>query len=121
MERKCKNCESKLLGRVDQKFCSAQCRSDFNNRLNGKDNNLIRRIDGILRKNKRIMESLNPDGRMKIHRSKLIEMGFDFNYFTNTYKTKNGTTFYFCYDLGYQYLCEDFYFIIERQEYLNHN
>ncbi len=118
MERKCRNCESRLFGRADQKFCSDQCRSDYNNRLNGKDNNLIRRIDGILRKNRRIMESLNPNGKIKVHRSKLIEMGFDFNYYTNIFKTRNGNTYYFCYDQGFLLVNDDVFTIVERQEYI---
>ena len=64
------------------------------------------------------MEFLNPNGKIKLHRSKLIEMGFDFNYFTNTYETKNGDTYHFCYDQGYLDVNEDFFAIVERQDYI---
>lgn len=118
MERFCKNCESQLHGRADQKFCCDHCRNEYNNRLNGKTNNLVRRINGILRKNRRILEILNPEGKVKVHESDMIELGFNFNYYTNTYVTKAGNTYYFCYDQGYLYIENGYYAIVERKKYI---
>ena len=52
---------------------------------------------------------LNPDGKVTIHKSKLVARGFNFNYFTNTYRTRSGTIYYFCYEQGYLPIENDFF------------
>lgn len=114
MDRKCPECGDKILGRVDKKFCSDHCRNSHNNKLNKDGKNLIRNINNRLRKNWRILEVLNPDQKTKTTKSRLIERGFDFNYFTSTYTTKAGTIYYFVYDQGYLPLEDDFYALVKR-------
>ena len=87
--RLCKECGDKLRGRVDQKFCSDYCRNTYNNRLNSDSTKYIRRVNNILRKNRRILSELNPTGKLKVDEMRLAEEGFNFHYFTNTYITKN--------------------------------
>ena len=65
--RECKECKHKLSGRKDQKFCSDYCRNTFNNRLNEDANAYVRRINAILRKNRRILEKLNPNGKISLN------------------------------------------------------
>ena len=110
----CPVCGDEFTGRVDKKFCSDQCRNEFNNRQNQDINNYIRRINYTLRKNRRILQSLNPEGKTKVPRKKLVDKGFDFTYFTNIYRTKAGTTYYFCYEQGYLPLEDDFYALVTR-------
>ena len=107
-------CGGKIVGRIDKKFCSDYCRNTHNNKINKDSKNLIRNINNRLRKNYRILEALNPDGKTKTSRAKLLEKGFDFNYFTNLYTTKAGATYYFLYDLGYLALENDLYIIVKR-------
>ena len=38
MEKKCLECESPLVGRVDKKFCSDYCRNSYNNKINTNNN-----------------------------------------------------------------------------------
>ena len=64
--RNCQECNLKLSGRKDQKFCSDYCRNTFNNRLNEDATNYVRRINNILRKNRRILSQLNPKGKMTV-------------------------------------------------------
>ncbi len=118
MKKKCIECGDSFSGRADKKFCSDQCRNAYNNRLNSDSNNFIRNINNILRKNRRILAALNPKGKTKIHREKLLEQGFKFSYFTNTYTTKAGKTYHYCYDQGYLPLENDFYFLVVRQAYV---
>ena len=118
MPGKCEECGSKLIGRLDKKFCSDQCRSSFNNKLNSVANKFIRNINNILRKNRRILIDLNPTGKVKVHRDKLVEQGFNFNYFTNVYRTKKGNVYYFCYDYGYLMLDSGHCSLVIRQEYV---
>ena len=78
----------------------------------------MRNINNILRKNRRILAELNPEGKVKIHRDKLIERGFKFRYFTNIYSTKNGNNYYFCYDQGYLELDGGMFTLVVRQNYV---
>ncbi|WP_340066403.1 hypothetical protein [Ascidiimonas aurantiaca] len=115
MDRNCLECEEKLVGRIDKKFCSDYCRNAYNNRINKDSKNLIRNINNRLRKNYRILESLNPDGKTTTPKIRLLDKGFDFEYFTNIYTTKNGTSYYFIYDMGYRPLDNDLYMIVKRE------
>ena len=116
MERKCLECGDLLHGRSDKKFCSDACRNAFNNKLKSTyGNNYIRRVNGILARNRNIMEGLNPDGKKSVHRSRLLKEGFDFGFYTNQYVTKAGRVYCFCYDQGYLALDNDFYMLVSRR------
>lgn len=116
--RTCKECGQKLRGRKDQKFCSDYCRNTFNNRLNEDSNASMRRINNILRKNRRILAQLNPKGKITVDGISLAEEGFNFHYFTNVYRTLKGTEYYFCYDQGYLRMENDQYMLVQKQDYV---
>lgn len=118
MKKTCLECGDEFIGRADKKFCSDQCRSAFNNRLNKDATNFIRNINNILRKNRRILAELNPDGKTTIHRDRLLEKGFKFSYFTNEFRTKSGNVYHFCYDQGYLPLDKGYYTLVVRKEYV---
>jgi len=118
-KRICLECSQRLVGRKDKKFCTSECRSTYNNRLNGASTNLIRRVNAILRKNRRILKELNPKGKTKIKRQKLALEGFNFDYFTNIYETKGGKQYFFCYDQGYIKLEKDLLALVERETYVS--
>jgi predicted nucleic acid-binding Zn ribbon protein len=111
----CPECNEEFVGRVDKKFCSDQCRNTYNNRQNSDQNNLVRNINNALRKNRRILQQLNPTDKAKVHKSKLVDKGFDFKLFTSIYTTKKGTTYYFCYEHGYLPIENDYYFLVINQ------
>ncbi len=113
----CLECGNKLTGRVDKKFCSDQCRVSFNNRLNSDETNLVRNVNNALRKNRRILTELNTTGKTRISGTKLKEKGFDFQYFTNLYKTKDGAVYYYCYEQGYLPIENDFYLLVVKQDF----
>ncbi len=117
-QRLCAECSQKLLGRKDQKFCSDLCRNAFNNRLNEDSNKYVRRINGILRKNRRILEKLNPSGKNSVDGLTLAEEGFNFHYYTNIYKTQKGGEYFFCYEFGYRKIENDQYFLVVKQDYV---
>jgi len=117
-EKACVECGKPIMGRLDKKFCSDSCRNAYNNKLNSSSNNYVRNINRILKKNRRILEDLNPSGKAKVANTKLLEKGFNFNYYTNVYQTKKGTTYYYCYDYGYLPIENDFYFLVKKQDYV---
>jgi len=114
MQKNCLECEEKIVGRIDKKFCSDHCRNAYNNKINKDKSNLVRNINNRLRKNYRILEELNPTDKTKTSRTKLLAKGFSFDYFTSIYTTKTGTVYYFVYDQGYLPLEGDFYALVRR-------
>lgn len=115
-EKSCLECGEKLIGRVDKKYCSDHCRNAYNNKLNKDSKNLVRNINNRLRKNYRILSSFTlKDGKTTTTKMRLIDRGFDFEYITNLYTTKKGSTYYFLYDLGYLPLDNDRYMIVKRE------
>ncbi|MFT7343559.1 MAG: putative nucleic acid-binding Zn ribbon protein [Lentimonas sp.] len=118
VKRSCEECGDKLLGRKDQKFCSDYCRNTFNNRLNEDATTYVRRVNNILRKNRRILAQLNPKGKLTVDTLTLAESGFNFHYFTNLYKTQKGSSYYFCYDQGYIKVDDNNYMLVVKQDYV---
>lgn len=114
----CLACGKPVKGRTDKKFCDDYCRNGYNNQLKSKTTNLMRNINHALGKNRRVLENLLPKNEelTKVHQDKLIENGFHFKYFTHTYTNKKGNIYFFCYDLGYLPLDNDWYLIVKRRE-----
>jgi predicted nucleic acid-binding Zn ribbon protein len=86
----CLLCEKPLKGRSDKKFCDDYCRAAYNNELKSASNNYIRNVNNALGKNRRILESLLPEGEQtaKANQDKLLQLGFQFKYHTHQYTTK---------------------------------
>lgn len=117
IERSCLECGAPFRGRIDKKFCSDTCRIAFNNRLNSDDTSYVRNVNNILRKNRRILMSMNPTGKNKVSYQKLKARGFDFHHFTSTYKTREGSQYFYCYEHGYLPIEEDWYLLVIKKEF----
>jgi predicted nucleic acid-binding Zn ribbon protein len=117
-ERSCLVCGEKLRGRRDQKYCSDQCRVEFNNELNRDVSKFMTNINNMLRKNRRILEKLNPTGKTKVTKAQLLDEGFNLHYFTNEYITKTGNVYHFCYEQGYIELDDDMFALVKKHEYV---
>lgn len=116
MKKPCLECGDEFVGRADKRFCSDQCRSAHNNKRNNDSSKLIKNINNTLRKNRRILEELNPEGKTTVHKSKLDLKGFSLQYYTHIYTTKTGNTYVFCYDYGYRLLDNDFYLLVKNDK-----
>lgn len=117
-ERFCLDCGEKLHGRIDKKFCGDQCRSNYNNKLYNENHTVIRLVNSRLKRNRRILEELNPGGKIKVSIKKLQQKGFDFSHITGLYHTQTGKTYYFCYEYGYLPIENDEYLLVRREENL---
>ena len=115
----CLECGEKLSGRADKKFCDDQCRSLYNNKQKRDTNNLVRNVNNVLRKNRRILAEMNPKGKTVTTKEKMLQAGFNFNYHTNIFKTKNEKTYYFCYDQGFIYTDDGKIALVQKQEYVD--
>jgi hypothetical protein len=97
MEKTCLNCQEKIRGRADKKFCDDQCRNQYNNGMLRHVNNRMRNINNILKRNRRILAQFLEEENIK--REVLLANGFHFSYFTH-YDEQSKTKFVF--DIGYQ-------------------
>ena len=77
----------------------------------------MRNVNRVLRKNRKILFELNPEGKITIHKDKLLAKGFDFNYFTSEYITKAGKIYKYVYDQGYMDIGNNFYILVVKKEY----
>lgn len=119
IEKKCcQACAKPLKGRADKKFCNDYCRNNYNNQLKANSNNYIRNITNILYKNRRILAASLPDREHKVTlpKTKLLEQGFQFKYFTHTYTNQKGNVYCFCYDYGYLSLDNEWLLLVKRKQ-----
>lgn len=114
--KRCIECGEAFRGRADKKFCSDQCRNSFNNKLKGGRNNLVRNVNNLLSRNRRILEELVNTGSAKATKARLLEKGFNFGYHTNLFTNRKGSTYYFCYEYGYLALEEDQFLVVKWKE-----
>ncbi len=115
-KRLCPECGDEIKGRIDKKFCSDMCRNAFNNKVNSDSNNFVRNINNILRKNRRILEETLVGDKIRVHRQKLIDKGFNFKFITNQTITKNNNCYLFCYEFGYLVLEHDMILIVKKKQ-----
>ena len=118
--RPCLTCGTMLAGRIDKKFCDDYCRSMHNNKEynTNRGATIIRKVNSILRKNRRILEELLApnEEKAKVEKAKLTGRGFNFDFYTSAFSHKRGVVYYFCYEYGYLSMETDHYFIIRRTE-----
>ena len=120
VERKCLDCGDVLHGRTDKKFCSDQCRNNYNNRLNRDSNNFVRNVHGLLRKNRRILSDLYSEGKLKVHKDALFALGFNFSFFTHIIETSGGVKCSYCFEYGYEETGNDFIELKYNSRYLDY-
>lgn len=117
-EKRCGECGKMIVGRIDKRFCSDQCRNTYNNRLNRDRTSHVRNTNNALRKNRRILMELKSRGRKKISRGKLLSRGFDFTLMTSMDIRKEGVRCYYCYDQGYLPVENDYFLLVVKKEVL---
>ncbi len=119
MQDVCLECGSQIIGRLDKKFCSDQCRYIFNNKKKRLHEVAIQNVNRILRKNRSILKSLNPVGKTTVRRSLLENKDFDFNFHTHTYRTQSGAVYYFIYEYGYTLEADEKIVLVTYQKYMD--
>ncbi len=109
----CLHCNEVIkVGRSDKKFCDIGCKDAYYNTLKANELKEIRRVDGILKKNRRALKSLyDPQNReKKFTKESLVRAGFEFGFLTHIAETKfKGGEIHFCYDYRYREVEADQY------------
>lgn len=114
----CANCNKPVKGRADKKFCNDWCRNAYNNKQSSQVPPLVRTVNNILKRNRKLLQAQIPAGKsvIKIQRKKMSEQGFNFEYFTSLHNTQKGTTYYFCYEYGYLPIENDYLLLVNRSK-----
>ena len=113
--RKCLDCDAVLKGRSDKKFCSDQCRNNYNNTINREANNLVRNVHSLLRKNRKILCDLYEAGKKKIHKDALLVSEFNMNFFTNIVENDNNNIITrYCYEYGYREVNSEYITLVKN-------
>jgi len=120
VEKRCLDCGDLIHGRTDKKFCSDQCRNNYNNRLNRDTNNYVRNVHGLLRKNRRILCDLFTEGREKVHKDVLFALGYNFSFFTHVIETAGGKVTRYCFEYGYSEAGKDYLELSQNSDYLGY-
>jgi hypothetical protein len=118
--KKCLQCGTEILvGRKDRIFCDGGCRAQYNYDHDSNNDPIVRFVFGKLTKNRKILLQLKlAEQATKVSRTQLTDLGFDFNYFTNIYKTEKGDLYYFCFDMGYLSINDRTYLLVKKDGYV---
>lgn len=100
MKKRCFTCGEPVRGRSDKKFCSDFCRSTHHNRIYAQEERQLRYVNGILRRNRRLLIACRDENKSLTRQDMLIR-GFKPEYCTGYIKQANGLQRYLCYDLVY--------------------
>ncbi|HEX6915946.1 MAG TPA: hypothetical protein VF145_11935 [Chitinophagaceae bacterium] len=115
--RHCLACDKALHGRIDKKFCNDYCRNVYNNSIKTVNSTVVRSINSLLNRNRRILDKTLGSGKViRTTREKLLQQGFDFKYITHTFTNRNGDTYCFCYEMGYLPLEHDAFLVVRRKD-----
>jgi len=117
---KCLNCSKTISGRSDKKFCDQYCKNSYNNQSKSAEEQFIKMVNAILRKNRRILKTLSPEGKAIVRKDIATQLGFDFNQFSSIYSSKAGV-YYLCYDYGYRAIMDNGkqkLQIVHKQDYM---
>jgi len=120
VDKKCLDCGDVLRGRTDKKFCSDQCRNNYNNRLNRDSNNFVRNVHGLLRRNRRILADLYAEGKVRVHKDALFALGYNFSFFTHVIESSEGKRFQYCFEYGYRESGDDFIELKMNSQYIDY-
>jgi hypothetical protein len=112
----CLYCQKPIkAGRMDKKFCDAKHKDAYYNNLKVNERKEIKKVDTILKKNRRILKNLfNPASERLISLQAFLKAGYNFEFHTHFIITKTkGNEFTFCYDYGYREVEKDRYKVIK--------
>ena len=122
-KKSCLVCDKKLEGRRDKKFCDPYCKSAYHYKLSQEQEpKFYDKVNNQLKLNRKILKEYNKAGKATIRSQKLIELGFDPNFFTHYWKNTKGDVYLFVYEYGFLKRKEanaEKYILIKWQEYMD--
>lgn len=120
--RTCPVCESVVKGRSDKTFCSVKCKSINQYEQRQEHEKFYLDVDRQLKINRKLLKRYNKSGFTTLRKSKLINEGFNPNYFTHFWKNQKGDVYLFVYEYGFMkttHHAKDKYLLVTWQPYMN--
>ena len=114
--RYCDYCGEPVRGRSDKRFCNVECRNGFHNHHASIDDAFMRKVNKVLRRNRRILAELSPDGKNYATRTRLEDLGFSFKYFTHLSPSREGQQYTWVYEYGYLEIRRNYFMLVHRPE-----
>ena len=98
----CVQCEQELRGRIDKRFCSDSCRTQYHNEANRTRNQRYNHVHRGLKKNYTILKTFAKTGKSKLQLRELILLGFEATKVTGVKLANSGKITFELYDLTYR-------------------
>ena len=114
-KKHCEYCDEEIKGRSDKRFCNDDCRNNYHNFKNSLNDAYLRKVNRVLRQNRRILQEINPEGKGYSTRVRLEDKGFNFNYFTSMRPARDGGYYFYCYEEGYLEIKTDYFLLVRRE------
>lgn len=115
-KRMCLACGEPVVGRSDKRYCDDGCRNAYNNQKNSIPNSFVRKINDVLKRNRRVLsEVLGKEKMQKVSRDKLLSRGLDFEFFTGQFMTARGQIYFFVYEYAYLPLDEERILVVRQK------
>jgi len=99
----CPICKKNIKGRIDKKFCSISCKSNYHKRLRANTKHATEAIDKILHRNRSILLELMGKNKRQIRIPIIFleKKKFQFNYVTKYIINSRGKTYNYVYDFAW--------------------
>lgn len=123
-KRTCPYCAKLITGRPNKKFCNKYCRIAHHNTKRNKTENqdFYTIVLAQLKLNRKILSQFNKGGKAIVRKNILINQGFNPNYFTHYWKSKNNNIYFFVFEYGFLKTIENGkhkFVLIHWQAYMN--
>ncbi len=113
----CKLCKRKFYGRSDKKYCSLECKNEYNNRLRAATIVATQSVDRVLHRNRSILlEIMGKHANQKQISSKLLDdKKFQRHYMTGFFENAQGKRYHVVYDFAWMEFSKGKVLIIRRE------
>ena len=114
--KKCKICNTEIVGRSDKLFCSVKCKNYYHTNLRRVTSIAVKEINTILHRNRSILLEImgKHKSQKKINRLVLEKKKFRFKYHTHTSINKQEKIYYYVYDFAWMEFSNDEILIVRR-------
>jgi hypothetical protein len=85
--------------------------------MNSESSKLVRHINNILKRNRRILVEFlgGVEKPLLVDKDRLLVSGFRFEFYTGQFRNENHEVYYYCYDFGYRLLDADKVMIVKSK------
>jgi len=123
IQKFCLSCNEELKGRSDKKFCDPYCKSAYHYKQSQEQEpRFFNKVNNHLKLNRKILKQYNKSGKATVRSEKIIELGFNPNFFTHYWKNRKGDVYLFIYEYGFLKRHEngrEKFILIKWQDYMN--